>query len=640
MMKSEVIFIILGVVLIFILFYLNNTHEGFTTSMRATQGSVPGATQNSAIPKDTPGATSSDPTAAVPQAKDIEDMMERLKNLRLLAMEKSPSETSLSPSNRRKVQTLINNIPALEAKLKKALGNFDTSGLTLDELKKQRAETDNAIELLRNARVVAPRASPVEVQQTLDTLKQFTTLTTQKVPENTDLAPAAKTRIMQLRDSVPDLEQRLLAALAQSDASPYTSMRLRAIRTQITSANNELRTAKVVGSGAGTQIEPTVRIPSPTQDETYAARVAAEPQPTVVAGPIGVISVAQLKDLVTRINEESLRLSNLRSTSATITARIQQLTLLKANIGEFITKVERGQMKLEDVPITPDAATKFLTGLKSNSEPVPPLIVPAGSMPKPIKAPTGVSQYAGIPAGEQAVAKLLSAAKDLRWSMEVRLEYDPQLKMREKMLERIENIIKNLTKLSVSETPIPPKIHADYLRQIQAMQTAFKNNPPAYKGGAEGAMSRLPTGYARTPQGLPNPSADAVSVAQGAGFGPQANTFPHGEVSPDITIRPGFVMNDDQIARRASAASFIPAAAGPDYKARALEICRQVKAAQLGDAKSFGCIENPGEVGSSYDWKGNYSMVCNRLGDSWGRAYTEQFGCPPYDPTAKFSSGF
>ena len=148
MMKSEVIFIILGVVLLFILFYLDNTHEGFTTSVSATQGRVPGATQTSAIPKDTPGATSSDPTAAVPQAKDIEDMQERLKNLRLLAMEKSPSETSLSPSNRRKVQTLINNIPALEAKLKKALANFDTSGLTLEELKKQRAETDNAIELL------------------------------------------------------------------------------------------------------------------------------------------------------------------------------------------------------------------------------------------------------------------------------------------------------------------------------------------------------------------------------------------------------------------------------------------------------------------------------------------------------------
>jgi hypothetical protein len=645
-LKPEVLLIILGIVLLFTLFYLNNRSEGFADApttlavIQQTQGKVPGATQSSAVPKDTPGATSSDPTAAVPQGKDIEDMQERLKNLRLLAMEKSPDETDLSANDRRKIRVLINEIPSLEAKLKTALANFDTSGLTLEALKTKRAEVDKAIELLRNARLTAPRASPIEVQQTLDALKTFTTLATQKRPENTNLAPAPKERIMKLRDDVPDLEQRLLAALAQSDASPYTSARLRVIRANIMSAHNELSSATVIGSGAGTQVEQTIRIPAPTADETYAARVAAEPQPTVVAGPVGVISVSQLKDLVKRIDEEALRLTNLRSTSATITARIQQLTLLKANIGEFVTKVERGQMKLEDVPISPDAATKFLAGLKSNSEPIPPLIVPLGSMPKVVKAPTGVAQYAGIPAGEQAVNKLLNAAKDLRWSMEVRLEYDPQLKMREKMLERIENIIKNLTKLSVSETPIPPKIHEDYLKQIQAMQSAFAANPPAHKGGDVGAMSRLPTGYARTPQGAPNPSDDAVSTAQGAGFGPQANTFPHGEISPDIAIRPGFVMNDEQIARRASAASFIPAAGGADYKARALEICRQVKAAQLGDAKSFGCIENPSEVGPSYDWKGNYTMVCNRLGDSWGRAYPEQFGCPAYDPTAKFSSGF
>jgi hypothetical protein len=65
---------------------------------------------------------------------------------------------------------------------------------------------------------------------------------------------------------------------------------------------------------------------------------------------------------------------------------------------------------------------------------VPPLIVPAGSLPKAVKAPTGIAEYAGIPQGEQAVQKLLSAAKDLRWSMEVRLEYDPHLKTREAML--------------------------------------------------------------------------------------------------------------------------------------------------------------------------------------------------------------
>jgi hypothetical protein len=388
-------------------------------------------------------------------------------------------------------------------------------------------------------------------------------------------------------------------------------------------------------------VEPVVAIPKPTDDATYAAVIAQEPAPTVAAGPVGVITLAQLKDLVKRVGEEHLRLSNLRSTAATVQTRLQQLEALKVNVSEMITKVELKQMKLEDVPITPDAATKFLATLKSDSEPVPPLIVPAGSTEELIKAPNGVAEYAGIPAGEQAVQQLLTAARDLRWSMDVRLEYDPHLKTREAMLGRLENIIRNLQTLSVSESAIPPKIHDSYLKELHSIQGQLKAQPATAGGGDVGAMSRLPTAYARTPSGIPEPGPQSVATAQGAGFGPQANTFPHGEVSPDVYIRPGFVMNDTQIERRGSAASFEPSSvAGPDYKARALEICRQIKSGALGDTASFGCIANPDEVGPTYNWKGNYTMVCNRLGDSWGRNYPAQFGCPPYDPTAKFSSGF
>jgi hypothetical protein len=564
-----------------------------------------------------------------------------LKNFALLADQKFPTDTDLKGRDLINVRRLLQNEPMLKTKLKKALANFDTSGFTVSEFAGLRTRIDSATAALRGATVTSPKASPVQVQSTIDALGRFSTLATQKRPENTDLPEDKKAEMMELRDSVPDLEQRLLAALAQSDASPFTQNKLSALRTRIISATTALNNASVVGAGAGRKVEQTVPVPSPMRDETYAAMVAAEPQPTVVAGPVGVITLQQLKDLVKRIDAEHLRLSNLRSTSATVTMRIQQLQLLKTNVSEFVTKIESKQMKLEDVPITPDAASKFLAGLKGNTGPVPPLIVPLGSVPKVVKAPTGVAQYAGISAGEQAAAKLLSAAKDLRWSMEVRLEYDPHLKMRDQMLGRIENIIKNLTTLSVSETPIPPHIHDSYMKEIQGIQRSFAADPLKQRGGGDvGAMSRLPTGYARTPQGAPRPSAESVNVAQGAGFGPQDNTFPHGEISPDIQIRPGFAMNDEQIARRASAASFIPAAGGADYKARALEICRQVKSAQLGDPISFGCITNPDEVGPSYDWKGNYTMVCNRLGDSWGRSYPAQFGCPPYDPTAKFSSGF
>lgn len=627
--------IILGIVVAIGLILYFKPHEGFVT-----QGTVPGATQASGITTDTPGATTTNPTVAVPQGKDILDIQERLKNFVLLTVDKIPSETTLRGSKLNKVVGLASEAPTLQGKLVKALANFDTSGFTVAEFSGLRTRIDSATKLLRDSMIIAAAASPVKVQSVLDILGKFSTLTQQKRPENTNLPDSVKTEVIALRDAVPDLEQRLLAALAQSDIITFTDATLAALKAKLDKALTDLQGAGVVGAGAGKAVQQNVPIPSPTTDASYAALVQTEPQPTVEAGPVGVITLQQLKDLVKRIGEETLRLQNLRSTAASIVTKIQQLTKLKADLGDIITKVEAKQMKLEDVPVTQNAATQFLADIAKDNSPLPPLIMPAGSLPTSVKAPTGIAEYAGIPAGEQAVQQLLSAAKDLRWNMEVRLEYDPHLKTRDAMLGRIENIIKNLSTLSISETAIPPQIHSAYLNEIKGMQSNFASDLPKYRGGDVGAMSRLGTQYARTPQGAPEPSAADLSVAQGSGFGPQENTFPHGEISPDVYIRPGFVMTDDQIAHRASAASFIPAAGGADYKQRALDICRQVKSANLGGAANFGCIENPDAVGPNYDWKGNYTMVCNRLGDSWGRSYPEQFGCPPYDPTAKFATGF
>lgn len=634
-LKPNIILIILGVVVATCIFFYFRRVEGFET-----QGTVPGATQASAITKDTPGATSTNPTVAVPQSPDILDIQERLKNFSLLAADKIPSETNLKGAELNTVVALDKEAPLLQGKLVKALASFDTSGFTVEEFKGLRARIDSAIGFLRGSKIVAPNASPVKVQAVMDILGKFSILTQQKRPENTDLPESVKAEVMALRDGIPDLEQRLLAALAQSDIITFTDVTLATLKTRLKKALLDLQKATVVGAGAGTAVEKTVITPAPSMDASYAALVANEPQPTVAAGPVGVITLQELKDLVKRIGEESLRLERLRSTGATITAKIQQLTKLKADLGDIITKVEREQMKLEDVPITQSAATQFLMDISKDNGPLPPLIVPTSSLSPSVAASSAIASYAGIPEGEAAVQKLLEAAKDLRWSMEVRLEYDPQLKTRDAMLGRIENIIKNLSTLSISESAIPPNVHNSYLNEIKNMQRTFQTDMPSYRGGDVGAMSRLGTQDSRTPQGAPEPSASDLSTAQGAGFGPQVNTFPTGEISPDVYIRPGVVMTDEMIRHRASAASFIPAAGGADYKQRALEICRQVKSANLGGTQTFGCIENPDAVGPNYDWKGNYTMVCNRLGDSWGRSYPEQFGCPPYDPTAKYSSGF
>ena len=98
-------------------------------------------------------------------------------------------------------------------------------------------------------------------------------------------------------------------------------------------------------------------------------------------------------------------------------------------------------------------------------------------------------------------------------------------------------------------------------------------------------------------------------------------------------------MTDEQIKHRASSGTpSYEGVGGADYKTRTADLCRSIGASGLGDPKEFGCVVNPNQVSPSYSWKGAHKMICNRLGDTWGSAYPEQFGCGKYDPTARFTS--
>ena len=545
--KSEIIFLILGFVLVGIFVYSNKLFEGF--------GTLPAANQSSSIPADQPGATSTDPSTSKPQPKDIE--------------------------------------------------------------------------------------------ATIDVLKTFKELIDQVDPESTNMSPAQKSDLMNFKNNYDMIKNMLLAALANPDNTLLTLKAVTDMRNELQKGVDALKSANITSPNAGSRIQPPAGIPKPNSAPSmaeqrnigYARLISQEPQPTTVAPAPGKVTMIDLQNLRMRVDDEKLRLANLRSSSASVTARISQLEKLSADLGDMITSIDRKVMKIEDVPITADAAEAFLKELKGNTGPIPPLIVPGGSVPESITSSPDISQFEGVPTDMQAVEKMLSAAKNLKWSMEVRLEHDPALEHKEKIMERLEKITKNLTKVQISQSPLPPREYDSCLKEIKEIQKHLEKRPPTAGPGYEGSMTRLPIDYSRVPSVAPMPEQAQVYAAQGAGCGPQER-FPDGEISSDVYIRPGFPMNDEQIARRASASAFDESAVGgPDYKQKALDLCRQIKSAQLGDPRSFGCIENPDTVGPNYSWKGNHSMVCNRLGDSWGRSYPQQFGCPPYDPTAKFSYG-
>jgi hypothetical protein len=101
-------------------------------------------------------------------------------------------------------------------------------------------------------------------------------------------------------------------------------------------------------------------------------------------------------------------------------------------------------------------------------------------------------------------------------------------------------------------------------------------------------------------------------------------------------VRPGAPLTDEQIQQRGSASTFDERLVGGlDYRARAKDVCRQLKE-EHGNSRDFGCIDDQSSVGADYSWRGNFQMICNRIGDMWGADEGGKYGCPPYDPNTKF----
>lgn len=334
-----------------------------------------------------------------------------------------------------------------------------------------------------------------------------------------------------------------------------------------------------------------------------------------IAGPH--ITADDLQELIKRIQSTRQDLVNQRSLAPTIRARIDQLEKLTADLRELREKLVRKQIDPRDVPIEVEAARTFLTGL--NASDVPPLITPGG----------GAAETAAVPESvptDVPIHPLLDQVKQLRWTMEVTVG-SPE----ERLLERLDAIEARLNHLSTS----PHAAAAEYAPlhdEIQSIQSRVgvpdDRSVPAHHRPRRPHSTRLPD-LSSQPR---SPTHANLSCAQSSTFADPAASLPPGDETR-------YGMTDEQIRHRASSGTpSYDGVGGPDYKARSADLCRSIAASGLGDPANFGCLANPNAVSSTYSWKGAHAMICNRLGDTWGSAYPEQFGCGKYDPTARFVS--
>ncbi len=626
------ILILIGAIVVLMIFV--KKYEGF-------DGTVPTNTDTSSIPVATPGANTSDPTNTPSNASDVLALKTLVNDLKT-EITKNPELNGVPDDKKPTVMIAKNNISSLEKQLDEFLADISKSNKTFVD--RTTNEVKMAIEALRNVpgsataapaaaapATAAPAAAAVptvdvkEVQRALDALKELRSAMLRKDPLKTNMPTNVRNNIIMMRPQFPSIENRLNAALADPSKSTFTTEEVIRLSSEYENSKKWLDDALLQSTVQQQKVEEAKVYSEVVNNNANAAKAAT------AAGPVSIITKQQLLNLQARINSEIRRLANLRSKSATITTRKAQLEKLLADLTDIIQSVDRKALKLEDVPIRPEDADNFLKALASGKN-LPALIVPKGKTPEVIQG-----KGAAFPAMTPEVQQLLERAQYLKWDLEVKLSYDPKLAIQDRALKLLESLEKKLTAAAVSDTPIPPKLHAEYMAQLSQLQSSLDKKSEKSKPSGS-SIGRLPTTHSRTtnPSYAEYPDRTQLLNAQGAQSGP-SNRFPNGEISPDVYIRPGFVMNDETIARRASSSAFDPSVVGgPDYKKRALDLCRQVKSAQLGDPESFGCISNPDAVSSSYSWKGNYQMVCNRLGDTWGGWYPEMFGCPKYDPTDKF----
>lgn len=507
-MKLETVLIFAFVLLLLGFIYMNRKNiEGF-------DGDVPESDQTSAIPQDTSAATTTDPQLALAQPKDIQALMEVIKNFQLLYNAQNPQTLNLDTQSLQQTQFLSMQADNLLNQLQASLANSDAVSMTFDDTVQLRKAYECSINILRG--------------------------------KSSTLPP------------------------------------------------------------------PTAQGTSPTG-----------------------LTLDILVNLQARVQAESLRLSNLRSSAPTLVKRISDLDALSANLGDIISSINRGDTQLADVNITPADANNFLNTLGTDQTGAVPnvtantgdTIIPTGGSPTSMSiGPTGMPSMS-------ALQPLLEVARNMKWSISIGLESDPALKQSQDVLDKINVIEKNINKYMISDTPMPPHIQSLYTQELAILKNLTGNTKPDMTTVVLGPPKPKLQPRDNASQAY-MPSEQDLNTAQGMNMvGPAAGSASDGIGSGD------YAMTDANIQHRGSAASFDDSMVGGlDYKTRALEMCRQIQAANLGDPANFGCIRNPDEVSAMYSWKGNYQMVCSRLGDTWGNWYPQMFGCPKVDPTAKFGS--
>ncbi len=600
---AGIIFILLMILMIF----------EKNTSLYEAFGTIPTVSQSSYLSSDIPGATTANPTLAKPTTKEIIDARDTVYQFQDLC-----KNVKVSVTNKQKFQNLQNAAPIFLNELAALMLNPEI--INAASFYSKWNEYKSAVRSLNQKPILEGFINqPVtdirqDVANLLDAISIFednyANLDISKINYTTDKnfvndlhAQAERTSANMRRSSLPS--DPILAARIQSLTADY--QRGFSILSQLPQ--------------------------KPSSVDTQSSLTDSK----------DIITMDILRTLIQNIQTEQLRLQNLRSSDTTTIARIRSLEALLVDLRDYAGKVERKEIKLEDIPIKASDAQKFLAQYKS-SDTLPYLTELKGDVDSSLNsanifnAPTNQkigSEITQLPSTSDETkmlpANLLRILKNLEWSFEIKVHNNPEINHRERVMDRIKELEQRIAAYAYNDQPIPYSLQNAFRKELAYLTNTLQQS---YEPSFNPELDSLYTENTRISEDNRDNHINSENSEEYETYNPYSNTS---TTNADAMIRPGFIMTDETIKHRGSAASFDDSlVGGADYKQRSRDLCRQIKSAQLGDPANFGCIENQDEVSSSYSWKGNFEMVCNRLGDTWGSWYPEMFGCPTYDSTARY----
>jgi hypothetical protein len=333
---------------------------------------------------------------------------------------------------------------------------------------------------------------------------------------------------------------------------------------------------------------------------------------------------ADVQDLIRRVKGFLDSLNALNTKDPVILTRIQTLQSLHNDLKDMRTKIGNGSLDPTQIPIKVGDARAFLaTSLQVDQQ-----------LPNLITGPAPAAEKPAAPAKTPELNQLMKMAQFLKGTISV--SFDSDAYSREQMAARVDNILDLLQNKKITSKDAQNILAALSAIQGKLGPSGFSNTNPFQAANAnisDPSKNSFKTSYANTGY---MPDSSQLDAASHGSYEGQAG-------GDNSQIRPGSLsmQTDDNIIKRGSGTYALYNYAdvtGPDYKIKLSNLCSQITSSGLGSGEDLGCLKDLSMVGNDYGWKGAYSMVCNRLQNTWGSAYPQMFGCPVNDPTDRYST--